>query len=92
MHNDLLQAGCRLLGQFQIQPEAPGVRVTRPPAGLHPADAHLVVVRTERGFPFGVQSGQASAQPAAIPTLEDGFTGFTRSTRAHTQHNLAVFL
>lgn len=38
MHQDVLQALHGLLGQLQIQPDAPGPDVAGAPSGLHPFD------------------------------------------------------
>jgi len=71
MHQDVLQAGRRLLGQFQIQPDAPGRDVAAPPAGFHAPDARFGDSDTDAGLPFSQQRRQLGLERLPIPVLQD---------------------
>jgi hypothetical protein len=43
--NDVFQTSNRLLGQFQVEPDAMGRGAARTPLGLHPLDANVGYLR-----------------------------------------------
>lgn len=90
MRRDVFQAGRRLLGQFEIQPDAPRLGVARSPAGLHPLDARLGGAYADFRFPLGHDGGQALAQPAAVPALQHGLARVPVGARADAQDQRRV--
>ena len=70
VHQNILQTFRRLLGQFQIQPDAPGADVTTPPLGLHFFDAPFGYLLTDDGFPFGNQTRHPLFEFGPIPLVE----------------------
>jgi len=67
MHDEVLQAHCRLLGQIQIEPEAIGGGVATPPLGFHPADCAVREDKEGDESLFGLKANAASLRTSGHP-------------------------
>src|SRR5258708_273788 len=87
MHDDVLNAGGRLLGQFQIEPDASSPLAATAPARLHLSDSNLGRYRAYARGPLRQEGRDLCTQPLPIPSFEDvaaSSSGQTR-TNAHLQ-------
>ena len=75
VYHNVLQAGHRFLRQLKIQPDAAGVPVARPPAGLHLPDPQILDRHTSFPLPFGEERRQLVAELAAVPLIEHCLPG-----------------
>lgn len=85
MHNDVLQAPGRFLGQFQIDPDPAGIDVAAAPLGLHLPDAPSSGLNACHWLPLGQQRRDQGLQLFPVPAQKGGLTLLGAGAGAYEQ-------
>ena len=85
VYDDVLQVLRRILGQFQVESDATGFRITATPFGLHAFDTPLQRLDTHNGLPLVNQRFNPGLRLLPEPFMENVLTLIRRSPRANRQ-------
>ncbi len=85
VHDDVFNAGRRLLCKFEIQPNSASSGVAGSPSGLHLSYAGFIDLHAHFGLPLCNNSWKAITKIASVPSIQQGLSNMPVGSRSNAQ-------